>query len=411
MDDNLTTQVQTLSEDIFAQLMDEVPAGSVNPNSLVGGSKPDNKPAEQPKEEPKAKGKEKESKAEGKEESKEEEKQLTQAELDAQMAAALGDDEDDEEGEDSEEDKGKGKGKGKEKLDSDTSNSILQTQAQMLIESGVWREFEGMEEFEWTNDNYAELVKQQAQWELEDRFSELLDATGPYGKAIIGHIQNGGNPEEIIDLFKEAKKIENFDISTEEGKVALLTQYYKELGWKDARIKRTIDAAIDNNSIDEDVAEAKDEMEAAIKEQVEAKQKAQEKYLAQQKEAEENFANNITGAIRERKDMTPAEKRDLAVSLLVYDKKLPDGRLVNQFTLDFAKLQNDPKKYIDLVMFVRDYDKFKENISKQEEKKAVKKAWEFVKGNGAAAKSGGAGHAKTKQSDKSDLVIDYRAFN
>lgn len=414
--DNLTTQVQTLSEDIFAQLMDEVPAGSVNPNSLMGSSKPQpQEPKEEVKEEKKGKdeSKNKEESTKGKlkvEEEPGEEKQLTEEEFQKNLNKALGEDDSDED--DEPKDKGsKDKGKSTEKLDKDTSGSILQTQAQMLIDAGVWEEFEGMEEFEWTNENYAELVRQQNQWSLEKGFSELLDATGPYGKAIISHIQNGGNPEEIIDLFKEAKKIENFDVSTEEGKVALLTQYYKDLGWSDKRIKRTIDSAIDTNSIDEDVAEAKEEMEEAIKAQVQEKQKAQQEYLDQQREAQEKFAENITNTLRERKDISMEQKREIATSLLVYDKKLPDGRVVNQFALDFAKLQSDPKKYVDLVMFVRDYDKFKENISKQEEKKAVKKAWEFVKGNGAAAKTGGASHVTTKGKDKSDLVIDYRAFN
>lgn len=407
MEDNLTTQVQTLSEDIFAQLMDEVPAGTVNPNTLVGGSKQEPPKEKEAKKEPKATSTEQSQE----EEKKEEEKPLSQAEIDKQMALALGEDEED--GEDDEEDDKEKKTTEKKKasLDKDQSASILQTQAQLLIDKGLWREFEGMEEFEWNDENYANLVVQQAEWELEDRFAELVDSTGSYGKAIISHIQNGGNPEEIIDLFKEAKKIESFDTTTEEGKVALLTKYYKDLGWSDKRAKRAIDAAIDSESIDEEVSEAKAEMEAAIKEEVEAKQKAQEDYLAKQKEAEENFATNITSALRERKDMTADQKRDIAKSLLVYDKVLPNGRQVNQFTLDFAKLQNDPKKYIDLVMFVKDYDKYVETLSKKEEKKAVKKAWEFVKGNGAAKSSGGGSHTKATSKDKSDLVIDYRAFN
>lgn len=405
MDNNLNTQMDTLAEDIFAQLMDEVPEKSVNPASLVGSSKPNSQKDNIEKENKSPK----EEKEEEKEREKKEEN-LSQEELDKQMAIALGEESEEEE-ETNEEEKEQSTEKKKDNLDKSQSSSILQTQAQLLIDKGLWREFEGMEDFEWNDENYAELVVKQAEWDIEERFSELLDSTGSYGKAIIGHIQNGGNPEEIIDLFKEAKKIESIDTSTEEGKVSLLTKYYKDLGWKDARIKRTIDAAIDSNSIDEDVAEAKAEMEEAIKEEVAAKQKAQEDYLKAQKEAEDRFAENITGALRERKDMTPEQKKEIATSLLVYDKKLPNGRIVNQFTLDFAKLQNDPKKYIDLVLFVKDHDKYIETLSKKEEKKAVKKTWEFVKGNGAAKSSGGGGHTRVSNKDKSDLVIDYRAFN
>jgi len=409
MSDDLTLKMETLSDDIFSQLMDEVPAKTVTPDTLLGSKKTEPKP--EPKSgEDKGKGKGKGTDVPKEEE--EDDKPLGQEDVDKHLLILNGEEEDgDDDPKKAEKDTKLKAEKEDSDLDSETSSNILQLQAQLLIEKGLWREFEGMEEFEWTNENYAELVAQQAEWEIEDRFSELLDATGPYGKAIISHIQNGGNPEEVIDLFKEAKKIESFDTSTEEGKTALLTKYYKDLGWNDKRIKRTIDAAIDSNTLDEDVQEAKAEMEEAIQAEVAAKQKQQETYLAQQRAAEEAFATNITGVLRERKDLTPTEKRDIATSLLVYDKKLQDGRTVNQFTLDFAKLQSDPKKYIDLVMFVRDYDKFKENLSKQEEKKAAKKTWEFVKGNGATAKTGGGAHTKTKGKETNDLVIDYRAYN
>lgn len=398
---DLNTEIQTLSEDVFSQLMGDLPDKTVTPKDIVGSSK-----LEEPKEDKQASSKKetKEAKeaSKTKEEEKKEELTLSQEELEKQMKAALDDDEEEDTSKEQE---------SKTKVDKDTSSSILQTQAELLIERGLWREFEGMEEFEWSNENYANLVEQQAIWQAEDMFSELIDSTGVYGKAIISHIQNGGNAEEIIDLFKEAKKIESFDIETEEGKTALLTKYYKDLGWKDAKIKRTIDAAIDSNTIDEDVADAKAEMEQAIQEEVASKQRNQEAYLKAQKEAEEKFAENITNALKERKDLANDQKRDIYNSLLVYDKKLQDGRVVNQFALDFAKLQSDPKKYIDLVLFVRDYDKYIETLSKNEEKKAVRKTWDFIKGNGAVSKTVGAGgHSKSTSKDKSDLVIDYRSL-
>lgn len=403
MADDLTMKMETLSDDIFSQLMDEVPIKTVTPDNLLGGKKTE--PAKPTQEDKGGKGKGKEA---PKEEETEEEKPLQQEDIEKHLSYLNEDEEDDEDTDPKDKNK---QPKADKEEDQEDSSNILQMQAQLLIEKGVWKEFEGMEEFEWNNENYAELVEQQAIWGAEDMFHELVDSTGPYGKAIISYAQNGGNPEEVIDLFKEAKKIENFDVSTEDGKVALLTKYYKDLGWNDKRIKRTIDAAIDSNTLDEDVTEAKTEMEEAIKAEVEAKQQAQQQYLAKQKEAEEAFASNITGVLKERKDLTPTEKRDIATSLLVYDKKLPDGRMVNQFTLDFAKLQNDPKKYVDLVMFVRDYEKFKEKIAEKEEKKAVKKSWEFIKGNGSTNKTGGGAHTKTKGKETSDLVIDYRAFN
>jgi hypothetical protein len=47
-------------------------------------------------------------------------------------------------------------------------------------------------------------------------FEELLDSTGVYGKAIIGHIKNGGNPDEIIDIFKEQKALQSLDLQVKQ---------------------------------------------------------------------------------------------------------------------------------------------------------------------------------------------------
>lgn len=399
MADNLTTQVQTLTDDIFAELMNEVPAGTVNSTTLIGSEKPKDEKQE------KVEGKEVKTKTAQAEEKKEEAPAATQEELDQQLKEALGDEDD------SDEDDEKGKDKSKIKkvdVDADTNASLFKAKAEGLIERGIWREFEGQEEFEWTDENYGELAKQQAIWDAEDKFAELIDETGDYGKAIISHIKNGGDPKEIIDLFKESKKIESFDISTEEGKIALLTKYYKDQGFNDKKAKRIIDSAVDDGSLDQEVTEAKEEMEAAIKEQVAETQKEQAAYLAKQKELNDQFANNITGTLRERKDLSIEQKKAIASSLLVYDKKLQDGRMVNQFTLDFAKLQQDPKKYIDLVMFVQDYDKFVGTIAKTEEKKAAKKSWEFIKGNGSVKASGSPTHSKTQKQEKEDLVIDWK---
>lgn len=406
--DNLLAQVDTLSEDVFSQLMDEVPVKTVTPENLIGSSKP---AAEKPsdKEQDQRNENEKGVKGDHKKETKEETTQRDKLpeEAEREITDAIGDEENEQS---PKEGQPKEPAKDENETAAPSSSDILQKKAEGLIERGIWRDFEGREEFEWTDENYGDLAVQQAVWTAEDHFNELVDATGVYGKAIFNFIQNGGNPEEVIDLFKESKKIQSIDVTTEEGRTQLITDYYRGLGWSAAKVKRFIDASVDAGTLEEDAEEVKVLIEEDIKKQVASKQKEQEAYMAQQKEAEDTFSRNITSALKQRADLTSEQKRDIAQSLLVYNKKLPNGRVVNQFTLDFATLQNNPSKYIDLVLFVKDHEGYLEALSKKEEKKAVKKVWNFVKGNSAIQRSTGTSHSKPEEKQKNDLVIDYRSL-
>lgn len=386
MPDNIESQFDPMTDDVFDQLMDTVPQGTANADTLVGGTKPADKPKEDPKDEPKKEGKDKEAK------DKPEEKTKSQEDIDKELELATDDGE-----------------AGEAVVTNDATAEILKAKAQGLIERGIWRSFEGMENFEWTDENYGELATAQATWTAQEVFEEMLDKTGEYGKAIFNHIKNGGNPEEIVDLFKEAKRIESYDITTEAGQEFLVKEYHKNvLKWSDTKIKRFIDNAIDNKSLEDEAKEVKTLLDAQVKEQIQATQKAQAEYEQQQRELQQQWAENIGNTIKGREDLTDKEKKEISTSLLQYNQKLGDGRQVNQFTLDFMKLQADPQRYIDLVLFVRNPDKYMQRIAKEEKTKAAKQAWNFVKGNGALTKNTGTSHSTTVEDKKTELKINWK---
>ncbi len=380
------SQFEELDDSVFADLLDSTPAQTAGPSDVIGGTKPAEAPKDKPKED---KPKEDPKKDEPKEKTDEEVAKDLEEVADEDPAKPAKDIKPSD-------------------VPEDTTAALLKAKAMGLIERGIWKEVKDLDTFEWTDENYGELAQAQAQWSAEDAFNEMLDQSGDYGKAIFDHIKNGGDPKEIIDLFKEAKRVNSMDITEESGQQTIIREYYsKVMKWSDAKITRFINGAIDNKALKDEATEIKNLLEEEIKTDMEARKQAAADELKQRQEVERNWANSISGALKSREDLTDKEKRELHQSLLVYNQKLGDGRQVNQFTIDFMKLQSDPQKYIELVRFVQDPDKYMKKIEKTKEKEAAKKTWEFVKGNAAVTKGGGS-HAKQEPAPSADLKIDWK---
>lgn len=281
---------------------------------------------------------------------------------------------------------------------------------EFLIEKGIWQDFEGKEKMQYDAETFGELWKQQSLSMAEGYFNELVDQSGPYGRAILEFAKNGGNPEQILDLFRESKRVQNLDTSTPENQEAVTREYYKTLNWSKDKIEKEIRKKKEDLELEEEAAFAKTQLEERVEQEVKAKQKAQEERLKEQDRLEKEFSKNIGDAIKNRTDLSETEKKEALKSLLSYDKKLEDGRYVNQFYIDFMKMQADPSSYIDLVLFVRDKNKFIEKLSKKAETSAAKKTFNFIKGNAAVSSKKDSGYAKNQTTNRKerDLVIPIK---
>jgi hypothetical protein len=267
-------------------------------------------------------------------------------------------------------------------------NAVLKNTMDYLIESGQWADFDGREDLEMTEEIYAELALKQSQQSAYEIVNELIDSTGAYGKAIIGHIKNGGNPDDVIDIFKEEQELKQIDTSTEAGKQVKIEKYYKDiLGWKAEKVSKHIKRLIEDNEIDAEHAEV-DELYTKHHQQQLAKIDEQAK-VAKQEEVrrKEVFAGNIKKAIEANKDLTPKERQVIESSILDFKHKLDNGQKVNDFYLKFAEMQADPASYVELVQFVMDKDNYKKKIKTVEQSAANRNAFSFVKGSAAIKKA------------------------
>lgn len=285
-----------------------------------------------------------------------------------------------------------------ESSNTDSVNEILTNTVDFLVKEGFWADFDGIEELgEVTPEIWAELSAKQAQIAATAMFDELLDETGDYGKAIITHIKRGGDPNEIIDIFKEQKNISSIDTSTEEGKSLKIESYYKDiLGWKQDRIKRHINRLIENDEVDEEFETIDEAYQKHYSDKLQEAQERQQVAERDRIDKQKAFVNSIKGVLDESGNLTNKEKQIIASSILDFKHKLPNGQKVNDFYLKFAEVQTNPKEYVELVQFIMNKDAYLKRVQKQEETKANKKAFEFIKGNKAVSSSKGQNISITK---------------
>jgi hypothetical protein len=263
--------------------------------------------------------------------------------------------------------------------------NVLTNTTKYLIEKGIWQDFEGSDTLDIDEDTYAELAAKQTEEKVNSLFSELLDSTGDYGKAIISHIKEGGNPDEIIDLFKEQKYTESIDTSTPEGKVNIIGKYYNEvLGWRPERIQKHLQRIIADDDVESEASEIEEKYNEYYQEQL--AEIEGERMLQKQRnlERQKEFVTGIKSSLDET-EYTPREKQLIEQSLLNI-KKTEMGPITD-FNLKFAELQRDPKKLIDLVYYVMDQEGFKKRVNAKAETKVAEKTFSFIKGNGSISKN------------------------
>jgi hypothetical protein len=374
INENLNSEIIRINDDDFNKLFDETPNSTVTVDSLVG--------------------------AKEKEEDKDEELNLkiennsSIVPIDLDSLDEDGVNEDKKKEEKEEDNKNNTKEKNQEKVGGDdvvNYNEIVK----YLIETNSFLDFEGRESLDIDGETFKTLLKNQVDYKVKDLFEEMLDSTGDYGKAIINFKLNGGNPDEIIDLFKEEKSISSIDTTTEEGKISKIKKCYKELyGWKDEKINKYLDKLIVDDELDSELADVNEKFDLHYKEELDKINEEQLIYNKQQQEREKAFKKNINDSLSSREDLNQKDKSKVIDYILNYNEKLPDGTLVNKFYLDFAKVQSSPNDYIDLALFIMDKNKFIEKISKTKESEITTKTFNFIKGNSTINSTKGSGHVE-----------------
>jgi hypothetical protein len=270
-----------------------------------------------------------------------------------------------------------------------TVPDFLKARVQLLLDKGGWKPFQldgkNPDEIEWTEETFEEIELQQNAWIKEELSNQIMESFGPYGKEIAAHIQNGGDPDELIDIFKEQQAVKAVDISTEEGQKEIIFQYQTQiLKRKPARANQEIENLIANKMLQSDAEEAKEHIEEHLKEQAEtlkaeqatAKKNA-DNYAKQQRD---KFTNDVTDIVSKADYIDDNEKKDVIKLLTNFKRELPNGQKVNDFYFKMSEFRKNLPDYIDLVRFVNNPKKFKESLKNEGKTKEANKSFKLARG-------------------------------
>lgn len=303
------------------------------------------------------------------------------------------DDEDEDETEDKDEDEDED---ADDEETSDETKAFLKARANLLIKKGKWADFEGSEDFEWTEDAFAEMEVQQTDYARQQMREDLLESFGPYGKEIADYAAKGGDPDKLIDLFKEQQIITNLSIESEEDQRAVVLKYETEfLNKKPERVRKYIDSLVADKELEAYAKEAKEAMEESLdaeKESMKAEQvEAARKSAERQTQTIKKFQSDVSSLVDKATDIPADEKKQLLQVLTKFDKKLKNGTPVNEFYSKFEQFRKDLPNYIKLVRFVMNPDKFIKTIENSGKNKANEKAFRLAVGANKSKKVKAAG--------------------
>lgn len=300
-------------------------------------------------------------------------------------------DEEDENDEENEEDEDKDKDEDDENEDDSpvTVSDFLKARVNLFLEKGEWKpfKFDGKEpdEIEWDEETFEEIELQQRAWQKENMREELLDSFGPYGRDIAEYANNGGDPEDLLEIFKEQQAVKAIDIATEDGQKEAVFQYQTQiLKRKPARANQEIERLIADKMLEEDAKEAKEAIESHLKEQADAlkaeQAEAKKNFEKQTAASQKKFSDDVTKLINDNTDITPDEKKSLIKQLTTFKHELPNGTKVNDFYFKFAEFRKNLDNYLEMVRLVNNPERYKKSLKNKGKTDEAERAFKLAKG-------------------------------
>lgn len=309
--------------------------------------------------------------------------------------AEEGDDDDDNQDDDDKKEDDDDKGENDDDSPVDVSD-FLKARVELLLKKGEWKpfEFDGKkpDEIEWDEETFEEIELQQRAWAKDSMREELLDTFGPYGRDIAEYAANGGNPEDLIDIFKEQQQVKAIDISTEEGQKEIVFQYQTQiLKRSPQRAQKEIERAIADKLLEDDAKEAKEMIDGYLQEQADAMKQqqadAKANFEKQTKENQKRFVTDVTDIVNKAEDITPDEKKEVLKLLTNFRHELPNGAKVNDFYFKLAEFRKDLKNYINMVRFVNNPERFMKSLKNDGKTQEAEKSFKIARGSQSKKKA------------------------
>lgn len=246
-----------------------------------------------------------------------------------------------------------------------------------LIESGIWKDFEGKEDFEFNEESFQTMWEAQAKNQAAEILQEEKAQFGDTANQFIDYLKSGGTVDTFVENYSQQLDIQSIDITDEDGQEKIVKEYYESIGWKPEKIKKHIERIKDEVELKEEAEDCKSKLVEAIASEREEMIKEQE---AIQKDKKLKF-ERFNKAVRETfyKDTTLAEREKKDLDKFVFDYKYQDqaGNRYSEFATKWNEINSDPTKYAKFLKFVKNFDSFEDK--KETAKEENRKNFSFLK--------------------------------
>lgn len=198
---------------------------------------------------------------------------------------------------------------------------------------------------------------------LEEKWNSVKSVNKNVDK-LLTFLENKGNPEDLVTLFKKQQQLEKLDISTEKGQIDLLRTYYSEvLKLDDKKITDRIERLSASNLLEAEATDVEesynnyiDGQQDAIIEAQQVKARSLERQMQQRKE----LFNQHLDKLELPKDL----KQKYETTAFGTGKIKGSNEEIKILDYQILKLQSNPETFIKLVQFLSDPTEY-DNMIKQ----------------------------------------------
>lgn len=267
-----------------------------------------------------------------------------------------------------------------EKLSSDKIDYKAFTD--FLVDSEVWRDFEGREDLEYNEETFKALWKVQAENTAREFISQEREQLGLPANQLLEYLKNGGTVDDFVDNYTQQLDVASMDTSDEGGQEKAIKEYYKSLDWSDSKIKKHIERLKDSGESEfkEEAEDCRNKLIEAIEAEREEMIREQEAIAQDRKLRIEAFNKAVRNEIYKDSNLADREKKELDKFIYEYKYQDDQGNRYSEFMVKFNEINKDPKKYQKFLKFVKNIDTFED--ASVAEKKAVSKTFNFLKQGG-----------------------------
>ena len=221
-----------------------------------------------------------------------------------------------------------------------------------------------------TEEDVVEFFEEFTDFYAREKYETLRNTNQQVAK-VFDILEEGGNVENLIELFKVQKSVVDIDITEEKGQKEIIEKYYTEIAkWDKAKLKKNLERWEANEELEEEAKFAQKEYQDFLAEK-QQKEIEKEKKLAEQAKQIEQQKINLYGNYLQKSGLKKEEITDSLKFAFQEYKQLANGEKITRLEEAVLIAQTNPIKLRELELFLRDSDKYiQTKIAEQTTKKS-----------------------------------------